>query len=151
MSFERFGSGGPYEERIGYSRVVRAGNLYTTAGCTSVVDGSLVHEGDPYHQTVTAFGIGLDALEAAGCPRANVVQTRMYITDPSFSDDVGRAHHDVFADILGMPTAQLTESVRQVSLTSISQSRHSESSAARDFSDQERRAVSARPFIDDTG
>jgi enamine deaminase RidA (YjgF/YER057c/UK114 family) len=99
VSFERFGSGGPYEERIGYSRVVRAGNLYTTAGCTSVVDGSLVHEGDPYNQAVTAFGIGVDALEAAGCPRTNIVQTRMYITDPAFSDEVGRAHHDVFADV----------------------------------------------------
>jgi enamine deaminase RidA (YjgF/YER057c/UK114 family) len=105
MTFERFGSGGPYEERIGYSRVVRAGNLYTTAGCTSTVDGSLVHEGDPYRQTLTAFTIGLDALEAAGCPRANVVQTRMYITDPSFSDDVGRAHHDLFAEI--RPTAAM--------------------------------------------
>ena len=99
MSIERFGSGGPYEELIGYSRVVRAGNLFTTAGCTSVVDGQLVHEGDPYRQTLTAFGIGVDALEAAGCPRANIVQTRMYITDAAHSDDVGRAHHDVFAAI----------------------------------------------------
>jgi enamine deaminase RidA (YjgF/YER057c/UK114 family) len=96
---ERFGSGGPYEQGIGYSRVVRAGNLFTTAGCTSVVDGELVHEGDPYLQTVTAFRIGLDALAAAGCPHTNVVQTRMYVTDAAFADDVGRAHHDVFADV----------------------------------------------------
>jgi enamine deaminase RidA (YjgF/YER057c/UK114 family) len=96
---ERFGSGGPFEERIGYSRVVRAGNLFTTAGCTSVVNGELVHEGDPYHQAVTAFGVGLDALAAAGCPLESVVQTRMYITDAAFADEVGRAHHDVFAGV----------------------------------------------------
>ncbi|MDT4892851.1 MAG: hypothetical protein QOE97_1886 [Pseudonocardiales bacterium] len=96
---ERFGSGGPYEQRIGYSRVVRAGNLVTTAGCTAVIDGELVHAGDPYRQAVTAFGIGLDAFAAAGCPRESVVQTRMYITDPAFAEDVGRAHHDTFAAI----------------------------------------------------
>jgi len=96
---ERFSSGGPYEERIGYSRVVRAGNLFTTAGCTSVVNGELAHEGDPYDQAVTAFGVGLDALAAAGCPLESVVQTRMYITDAAFADEVGRAHHDVFAGV----------------------------------------------------
>jgi enamine deaminase RidA (YjgF/YER057c/UK114 family) len=96
---ERFGSGGPYEERIGYSRVVRAGNLFTTAGCTSVVAGELVHEGDPYQQAVTAFGVGIGALAAAGCAAGNVVQTRMYITDSAYSDEVGRAHHDVFGSI----------------------------------------------------
>ena len=96
---ERFASDSPFEERIGYSRVVRAGNLFVTAGCTSVVGGRLVHEGDAFRQALTAFGIGLDALEDAGCPRRNVVQTRMYITDAAFADDVGRAHHDLFATI----------------------------------------------------
>lgn len=93
---ERFNSDSPFEDRIGYSRVVRAGSLFTTAGCTSVVNGELVHEGDAYQQTVTAFGVGLDALAAAGCARQNVIQTRMYITDAALSGDVGRAHHDVF-------------------------------------------------------
>jgi enamine deaminase RidA (YjgF/YER057c/UK114 family) len=96
---QRFGSGGPYEDRIGYSRVVRAGALLTTAGCTSVVDGVLAHEGDPYQQAITAFSVGIDALAAAGCPRQAIVQTRMYITDRAHSGDVGRAHHDVFADV----------------------------------------------------
>jgi enamine deaminase RidA (YjgF/YER057c/UK114 family) len=96
---ERFGSGSPYEDRIGYSRVVRSGDLFVTAGCTSVVAGELVHEGDPYEQTRTAFGIGLDALAAAGCPLEYVIQTRMYLTDPAHSGEVGRAHHDLFAQI----------------------------------------------------
>jgi enamine deaminase RidA (YjgF/YER057c/UK114 family) len=96
---ERFGSGGPYEDLIGYSRVVRAGGLFVTAGCTSVVGGELVHAGDPYLQTVTAFGVGIDALAAAGCPREAIVGTRMYVTDRSHADEVGRAHHDTFSDV----------------------------------------------------
>ena len=96
---QRFSSGGPYEERIGYSRVVRAGDLFITAGCTSMVDGVLVHPDDPYEQTRTAFGVGVDALAAAGCPIDNVLQTRMYITDRAHAEDVGRAHKDVFGDV----------------------------------------------------
>jgi enamine deaminase RidA (YjgF/YER057c/UK114 family) len=95
-SIERFGSGGPYEDLIGYSRVVRAGDLYVTAGCTSVVGGDVVYDGDPYRQAMTAFAIGVDALAAAGCPRDGIVATRMYITDRAHADDIGRAHHDTF-------------------------------------------------------
>jgi enamine deaminase RidA (YjgF/YER057c/UK114 family) len=102
---ERFGSGGPYEDLIGYSRVVRAGDLFVVAGCTSVVGGELVHEGDPYQQAVTAFDIGVAALADAGCPLAGVIQTRMYITDRAHADAVGRAHHDTFAEV--RPTAAM--------------------------------------------
>jgi enamine deaminase RidA (YjgF/YER057c/UK114 family) len=96
---ERFGSGGPYEDLIGYSRVVRAGNLYLTAGCTSVVDGVLVHAGDAYGQALTAFGIGIDALEQAGCPRAQIVSSRMFIVDRDNAVAVGRAHRELFDQI----------------------------------------------------
>ena len=78
---ERFGSGGPYEDLIGYSRVVRAGQLFFTAGCTSTVGGVLVHPDDAYEQALTAFGVGIDALELAGCPRDRIVSSRMYIVD----------------------------------------------------------------------
>ena len=96
---ERFGSGGPYEDLIGYSRVVRAGGLFLTAGCTSVAGGELVHGSDPYQQAMTAFGIGVGALAAAGCPREAVVATRMYLTDRAHADEIGRAHHDTFHDV----------------------------------------------------
>jgi enamine deaminase RidA (YjgF/YER057c/UK114 family) len=93
---ERFSSGGPYEDLIGYSRVVQAGDWFVTAGCTATVDGELLGVGDAYRQAMTAFGIGVDALELAGCPRSSVVQTRMYITDRADSDAVGRAHSTIF-------------------------------------------------------
>jgi enamine deaminase RidA (YjgF/YER057c/UK114 family) len=98
-TIERFGSGGPFEDLIGYSRVVRAGDLFVTAGCTATVDGELIGVGDAYRQAITAFTIGLDALERAGCPRDRVIQTRMYITDRANADAVGRAHSELFDSI----------------------------------------------------
>jgi enamine deaminase RidA (YjgF/YER057c/UK114 family) len=95
----RFGSGGPYEEIYGYSRVVRAGDRLVTAGCTATVDGVVTGLGDPHAQTVTAFGVALDALAAAGAAAADVVRTRMYVTDRAHADAVGRAHGEVFGAI----------------------------------------------------
>lgn len=99
IDIERFGSGGLYEALIGYSRVVRSGRLFVTAGCTSLVGGELIHAGDAYRQAMTAFGIGVDALTRAGCPRDAIVATRMYITDRASAEQVGRAHHDTFAQV----------------------------------------------------
>jgi enamine deaminase RidA (YjgF/YER057c/UK114 family) len=96
---ERFGSGGPYEKIYGYSRVVRAGDRLVTAGCTATVDGVVTAVGDPYAQTVTAFGIALDALATAGASVEDVIRTRMYVTDRAHADAVGRAHGEVFATV----------------------------------------------------
>jgi enamine deaminase RidA (YjgF/YER057c/UK114 family) len=72
---ERFGSGGPYEEMYGYSRVVRAGDRLVTAGCTATVGGVVTGVGDPYAQTLTAFRVALDALARAGAGIEDVVRT----------------------------------------------------------------------------
>jgi enamine deaminase RidA (YjgF/YER057c/UK114 family) len=95
----RLGSGGPWEERYGYSRVVVAGGRAVTAGCTATVDGVVTPVGDAYGQARTAFGIALDALAAAGVPPESVVRTRMYVVDPEDCDAVGRAHGDLFRDV----------------------------------------------------
>jgi enamine deaminase RidA (YjgF/YER057c/UK114 family) len=96
---ERFGSGGRYEETIGYSRVVRAGDWVLTAGCTSVVDGELTHPSDAYGQAVTALRTALAALQRAGCPPERVVQCRMYVTAREHAEPVGRAHAAVLGEI----------------------------------------------------
>jgi enamine deaminase RidA (YjgF/YER057c/UK114 family) len=95
----RLGSGGPYEDVIGYSRVIRAGDWFVTAGCTSVLDGEVVHVGDAYRQAITAFTIGIDALAGAGCRASDLVQSRMYVVDRQYAEAVGRAHHDLFGQI----------------------------------------------------
>jgi enamine deaminase RidA (YjgF/YER057c/UK114 family) len=99
MSIERFGSGGPWEKAFGYSRVVRAGDLLVTAGCTSTVDGVVTGVGDPAAQTVQAFRIALDALAGAGATPQDVIRTRMYLIDPAHADAIGHAHGSLFTDV----------------------------------------------------
>jgi enamine deaminase RidA (YjgF/YER057c/UK114 family) len=101
---ERFGSGGPWEQTYGYSRVVRAGDLLLTAGCTATVDGVVTGVGDGYAQTLTAFRIALDALAAAGAAIDDVVRTRMYVVRAADADAVGRAHGEVFGTVRPVST-----------------------------------------------
>jgi enamine deaminase RidA (YjgF/YER057c/UK114 family) len=96
----RYASGGPYEETVGYSRVVVAGHQAWTAGCTAIVDGQVIGAGDAHAQALTAFGVALAALERAGFDRADVVCTRMYVVDiAAHSGPVGQAHVELFADV----------------------------------------------------
>jgi enamine deaminase RidA (YjgF/YER057c/UK114 family) len=99
VTVQRFSSGGPYEELFGYARVVRAGDRLMTAGCTAVVDGVVTGVGDAHAQTVTAFGVALDALARAGAARGDVVRTRMYVTGAAHAEAVGRAHGEVFGAV----------------------------------------------------
>ena len=99
MSVARFGSGGPWEDRYGYSRVVRAGDLVLTAGCTSTVDGEVTGVGDAYAQAGTALGIALAALHRAGASVGDVVRTRIYVTDRAHADAAGRAHGEIFGTV----------------------------------------------------
>lgn len=94
----RVSSGGPWEERFGYSRAVRVGPLALTAGCTATVQGRVVHAGDAGAQAEVAFGIGLAALAELGLGPESVIATRMYLVDPADSDAVGAAHGRVFGE-----------------------------------------------------
>ena len=96
----RIASGGPWEERYGYSRAVVSGNHVWVAGSTSVVDGAIAHEGDAAAQTRTAFGVALSAVEQAGFTRADVVRTRMFVVDlAANADAVASVHGELFGDI----------------------------------------------------
>ena len=101
----RFPSGGPWEDAYGYSRVVRAGNLLVTAGCTATLNGAVTGVGDARAQTLTAFRIALGALAGAGAGVGDVIRTRMYITDRADADAVGRAHGEIFSAV--RPAASL--------------------------------------------
>ncbi len=95
----RRGSGGPYENRYGYSRVVRIGPLAMTAGCTSVVDGVVQCPGDPGGQTRIALRTALTALAGVGIGAEDVVAVRMSITEREHADAVGLAHREVLGDV----------------------------------------------------
>ena len=99
MSILRFGSGAPWEGIVGYSRVVVRGDAAWVSGTTSVVDGAVAHPGDAGAQTRQALAIITAALERAGFTMNDVVRTRIYVTDISRWEEVGRAHGEVFGDV----------------------------------------------------
>ena len=89
----------PWEPVVGYSRAVAAGDFVFVSGCTSVADGVFVHEGDAAAQTTQAIANVAEALERLGADLADVVRTRMFVTDISRWEEYGRAHGAAFGDI----------------------------------------------------
>jgi enamine deaminase RidA (YjgF/YER057c/UK114 family) len=100
LTVERHGSGVEYESVVGYSRVVRAGSHVWVAGCTAVMeDGVVAGPGDAYVQAQQALTNLEAALAMVGARMEDVVRTRMYVTDISQWEAVGRAHGEAFSDI----------------------------------------------------
>ena len=99
MSVIRLDSGAPWEGIVGYSRVVVRGDAAWVSGTTSLVDGRVAHPGDAAAQTRHVLVIIGQALERAGFTLNDVVRTRMFVTDISRWEEVGRAHGEVFGDI----------------------------------------------------
>ncbi len=96
----RVSSGGPWEARYGYSRAVVVGNSCHVAGTTDAgPDGRSRHPGDAAAQARATLEIIEAALTEAGFARADVVRTRMYLTDPADAAAVGEVHGEWFRDI----------------------------------------------------
>jgi enamine deaminase RidA (YjgF/YER057c/UK114 family) len=94
----RVSSDTPWEPVAGYSRAVAAGDYVFVSGCTSVVDGRVVHPGDTYAQTAAAIRNIEAALAGLGATLADVVRTRMFVTDISRWEEIGRAHGAAFGE-----------------------------------------------------
>jgi enamine deaminase RidA (YjgF/YER057c/UK114 family) len=95
----RFSSGTAWEPVVGYSRAVAAGDFVFVSGCTSVAGAQFVHAGDAYAQAAQAISNAAAALAGLGADLADVVQTRMYVTDISRWEEIGRAHAEAFGAV----------------------------------------------------
>ena len=92
-------SASPFEPVYGYSRAVRVGNRIDVAGCAPIEPDGTSTPGDAGVQATRCLTIIREALEALGGSPADVVRTRMYITDPADADLVGRSHGAMFGGI----------------------------------------------------
>jgi enamine deaminase RidA (YjgF/YER057c/UK114 family) len=89
-----------WEPVVGYSRAVAAGDYVFVSGCTSIDGDRFVHPDDAFAQTVQAVANVGAALTVLGAGLADVVRTRMFVTDMARWQEYGRAHGAAFGAIM---------------------------------------------------
>lgn len=100
---------------MGYSRAVRAGRVILVSGTTATdASGSIVGLNDAAMQTRQVIGNIQSALQALGSDLADVVRTRIYVTDISRWEEVGRVHGEAFGSI--RPATSMVEVSRLIDL-----------------------------------
>ena len=103
-AIERWGSGGPWEGIVGYSRVVRSGDYVHVAGTTATVDGQVVGKGDAGEQTRVTLGSSGRRWPRPVRSFDQVVRSRIFVLDIADWEAVGDAHGEVFANIRPVST-----------------------------------------------
>ena len=111
-AISRISTNTPWEPIVGYSRLVRAGDLVAVSGTTATDErGVIVGAGQMYVQARQALENIRTALERAGLAMHQVIRTRMFVTDMTRFADVARAHKEFFAD---SPPASTVVEVRRL-------------------------------------
>ena len=97
-------SGAKWEDIVGYSRAVRIGNIIEVAGTTSVDGEKIIGEGNAYEQTICILNKIKKAIEEAGGKLEDVIRTRIFVTDISKWEEIGKAHGEFFSKIKPVTT-----------------------------------------------
>lgn len=98
MNRQNISSGAPWEEVVGYSRAVRLGDTLEISGTAPVRDGQVVGQ-TAYEQAKCCLEIIQETLDKAGMTVADVVRTRIFVTDISLWEEYGRAHGEHFGTV----------------------------------------------------
>lgn len=109
---QKISSGSPWEDIVGYSRLVRVGNIVEVAGTTAMDGDTVVGKGDMYAQTAFILKKIEKSLLGVGVTLEDVVRTRIFITDISKWQEAGRAHGEFFREI--KPVATMVEVSRLI-------------------------------------
>lgn len=94
-----YSSGAKWEDIVGYSRAVQVGDSIEVTGTVAADENGVVGLGDIYLQTKFAIEKIKKVLESAGFGLEHVVRTRIFVTDISRWEEVGKAHHEFFGKI----------------------------------------------------
>ncbi len=105
MEIKRAHSGSPFEDAYGFCRALIAGNRVLVAGTAPIAPPGEEVATSAYDQMMRCVEISRQAIADLGVDGARVIRTRMYLTDPSDADAVGRAHAEGFGD--DAPTATM--------------------------------------------
>ncbi len=95
---ERVRSGSPYEDRWGFTRAIRVGDRVIVSGTAPIPPPGEEVATTAYEQMLRCGEIIEAALGEAGATMADVVRTRLFITDENDGEEVGRAHRELFGD-----------------------------------------------------
>lgn len=125
MERTNYSSGAPLEEKVGYSRMVKVGNVVMIGGTTSVMPDGSVYGENAYEQAKYVFEKQVKLLAEAGAKASDVVKVNGFITDMSYGAEVCKAYSEIFHDVrplftvVGTPALNRPTQMVELDMTAI--------------------------------